>query len=110
MIGQIGDNFEFVMANYFEDFKMFMKARFIKPISLVESHAKDICFMVDIGFMLKALPYKVNIDETLVEITKLYYYLKKWTRVLKLLEPLRKLTQEIHQACKQQRLIEKRKR
>ena len=84
MINQIGDNFESVMTCYFEDFKKSMKARFKIPKSLVETHAKDICFLVDTDYTyaqvvvprvrwLKEIPYKVNIDETSTRITTLVF-------------------------------------
>ena len=84
MIGQLGNNFEFVMTSYFEDFKKSMKAKFRIPMSLVGTHANNIYFLVDTNFTyvqatvsrvrwLKALPYEVNIDETLVAITTLLF-------------------------------------
>ena len=74
MIVQLGDNFNSVMTSYFEYFKKSMKARSRIPVSLVEEHSKDLCFLVDVNFTyvqaifprvrwLKALPYEVNIDE-----------------------------------------------
>ena len=82
MIGQLGDNFESVMTGYFEDFKKSMKASFKIPMSLVETHAKDICFLVDTDFtyaqaavpsisLLKELSYEVNIDENSTTIIAL---------------------------------------
>ena len=47
MINQLGDKFESAMTSYFEDFKKSIKERFRIPMSLVETHAKDICFLVD---------------------------------------------------------------
>ena len=72
-IEQLGDNFESIMTNYFEDFKKSMKERFRIPKSLVGAHAKDIFFLVDANNtyahvvmprvrFIKALPYEVNID------------------------------------------------
>ena len=49
-IEQLGDNFESIMTSYFEYFKKTMKGRMRIPISLVEKHEKDICFLVDIDF------------------------------------------------------------
>ena len=56
-----------------------MKARYKIPISLVEKHAQDVCFLVDndITYVqvarprvrwLKALPHEVNIKETSIAI------------------------------------------
>ena len=72
------------MTSYFEDFKMSMKAKFRIPMSLVETNAKDICFLVDTTFTyaqaivprvrwLKTLPYEVNIDETSTKIAALLF-------------------------------------
>ena len=49
-IEQMGDNFESVMTSYFDDFKKSMKQRLRIPISLVEQHYNDICFLVDIDY------------------------------------------------------------
>ena len=43
----MGENFEKVMDNYFEDFKERMNNRFRVPSKLVEDYKDDICFMVD---------------------------------------------------------------
>ena len=59
-----------------------MKQRLRIPISLVEKHANDICFLVDIDYTyvqatiprvrwLRPLGYKINIDETSAAITAL---------------------------------------
>ena len=50
MIEQLGNNFNFEMSSYFEDFKKAMKERSMITISLVEQHSKDIFFLVDIDF------------------------------------------------------------
>ena len=46
----LGDNFESIMTIYFEDLKKSMKQRLMIPISLVEKHINDICFLVDIDY------------------------------------------------------------
>ena len=50
MIRNLGDNFDLFMTRYFENFKNTMKVRFRIPTSLVETHAKDIFFLVDIDY------------------------------------------------------------
>ena len=47
---QIGENFETIMASYFEDFKKSMKQRMRILVSLVEKYCNDICFIVDIDY------------------------------------------------------------
>ena len=50
MIEKLGDNFNFVMTRYFEDFKKVSKEISMIPMSLVEQHAKDVYFLVDKNF------------------------------------------------------------
>ncbi len=70
----MGENFDSIMDNYFEDFKERMNNRFRIPPKLVEDYRDDVCFMVDYDKMyiqavrpqvawVKPLPYEVNIDE-----------------------------------------------
>ena len=70
------------MTSYFQDFKKTMKGRMRIPISLVEKHVQDICFLVDIDFTyiqaaiprirwLRPLPYEIDVDEALATITTL---------------------------------------
>ena len=70
------------MTSYFEDFKKTMKGKMRIPISLVEKHVHDICFLVDIEFnyiqntlprvrWLRPLGYEINVDEASVAITAL---------------------------------------
>ena len=70
------------MTSYFEDFKKSMKQRLRIPISLVEKHINDICFLVDIDHTyiqavvprarwLSPLGYELNIDEASTTITTL---------------------------------------
>ena len=70
------------MTSYFEDFKKSMKLRLSIPISLVEKHYNDICFLVDIDYTyiqavepsvwwLRPLGYKINVDEASIAITAL---------------------------------------
>ena len=84
MIRNLGDNFESIMTSYFEDFRKSMKAIYKIPTSLVEKHAKDIFFLIDIDFTyaqatllrvrwLRALTFDVNIDETSAAITTLLF-------------------------------------
>lgn len=81
-IEQLGDNFESAMTSYFEDFKKSMKQRLRIPISLVEKHYDDVCFLVDADHTyvqatiprvrwLKPLPYEINVDEAFAAITTL---------------------------------------
>ena len=78
----MGDNFETLMTSYFEDIKKSMKARMRIPVSLVEQHLNDICFLVDIDYTyvqaaiprvrwLRPLGYEINVDETSAAITTL---------------------------------------
>ena len=81
-IEQMGANFETIMTSYFEDFKKSMKQRLRIPVSLVEQHVNDICFLVDIDYTyiqaaiprvrwLRPLGYEINIDEASTTITSL---------------------------------------
>lgn len=81
-IEQLGDNFESIMTSYFEDFKKTMKQRIRIPVSLVEKHINDICFLVDIDYTyiqvaiprvrwLRPLGYELNVDEASAAITAL---------------------------------------
>ena len=49
-IEQLGENCEFVMTSYFEDFKKSMKKRSRIHVCLVEQHYNDFCFLVDANF------------------------------------------------------------
>ena len=81
-IEQMGDNFESLMTSYFEDFKKSMKQRLRILISLVEKHANDVSFIVDIDYTyvqaaiprvrwMRPLGYEINIDEAPTTITTL---------------------------------------
>ena len=70
----MGENFDKVMDNYFEDFKERMNNRFKIPPKLVEDYKDGVCFMVDCDKVyiqaviprvawVKPLPYEINIDE-----------------------------------------------
>ena len=70
------------MTSYFEDFKQSMKKRLRIPVSLVEKHYDDVCFLVyvDYTFVQAATPrvrwlrplwYEINIDEASTTITTL---------------------------------------
>ena len=70
------------MTSFFENFKNSMKQRLMIPISLVEKHINDICFLVDIDYTyiqvaiprvrwLRPLGYEINVDEASVAITAL---------------------------------------
>ena len=72
------------MTSYFEYFKKTMKGRMRIPVSLVEKHVKDICFLVDIDFTyiqaalprvrwLRPLGYEINVDEASAAITTLLF-------------------------------------
>ncbi len=73
-VAEMGENFDSIMDNYFEDFKERMNNRFRIPPKLVEDYKDDVCFMVDCDKVyiqavrprvawIKPLPYEVNIDE-----------------------------------------------
>ena len=47
-IEHMGESFEILMTRYFDDFKKSMKKRMRIPISLLEKHYNDICFLVDV--------------------------------------------------------------
>lgn len=79
-IDKLGDNFESIVTGYFDEFKKVMKKRVRIPISLVEKHEKNICFLVDIDYTyiqaivprvrwLKPLGYELYIDDANVAIT-----------------------------------------
>ena len=70
----MGENFDSIMDNYFEDFKERMNNRFRIPPKLVEDYKDDVCFMIDCDKVyiqavrprvawVKPLPYEVNIDK-----------------------------------------------
>ena len=78
----MGDNFETIMTNYFEDFKKYMKQRMRIPVSLVDQYYNDIFFLFDIDYTylqvvvprviwLRPLGYKINVDEASTAITTL---------------------------------------
>ncbi|OYD06002.1 hypothetical protein CHM34_18660, partial [Paludifilum halophilum] len=78
----MGDNFEAHMTSYFEDFKKSMKQRVRIPISLVERHINDICFLFNIDFTyiqavvprvrwLRPFGYELDVVEESVAITAL---------------------------------------
>ena len=81
-IEQLGDSFESIMTNYFEDFKQSMKKRLRILVSLVEKHYDDNCFLVDIDYTfvqaatprvrwLRPLGYEINVDKASTTITTL---------------------------------------
>ena len=81
-IEQIGENFKIIMTSYFEDFKKSKKERLKIPVSLVEKHYNDICFLVEIDYTyvqattprvrwLRPLGYEINVDEASTTITTL---------------------------------------
>ena len=49
-IEKMGTNFDALMTSYFEDFKNTMMQRLRMPISIVEKHVNDVCFLVDIDY------------------------------------------------------------
>ena len=76
----MGDSFDSQMTIYFDDFKNSMKKRMRIPVSLVDQHDNEFCFLVDIDFTyiqaviprvrwLRPLGYELDIDQTLVAIT-----------------------------------------
>ena len=78
----MGEIFESIMTNYFEDFKKSMKQRMRILVSLVEQYYNDICFLVDIDYTyvqlatprvrwLRPLGYEINVDEASAIITTL---------------------------------------
>ena len=46
-IAELGENFDSVLDNYFEDFKERMNNRFWIPPKLVEEYKEDVFLMVD---------------------------------------------------------------
>ena len=103
-INQLGNNFESIMNSYFEDFKKSMKQRMRIPISLVEKHVNDICFLFDIDFTyfqatiprvrwLRPLGYKINVDEASAAITTLLA--EEIEKMLSYLEPMTFSNQEL---------------
>ena len=78
----MGENFDAQMTSYFEDFKKSMKQRMIIPVSLVDKHVMDICFLVDIDYTyiqaiipraiwLRPLGYELNVDQASTTIIAL---------------------------------------
>ncbi len=81
-IEQLGEIFESIMTSYFEDFKESMKKILRIPVSLVEKHYNDVCFLVDVDYTfvqevtlrvrwLRPLGYEINVDEASATITTL---------------------------------------
>ena len=81
-IAQMGDNFDDQMSIYFDDFKSAMKRRMRIPVSLVEKHINDICFLVDIDYTyiqvvlprirwLRPLGYELDVEKASTTITAL---------------------------------------
>ena len=81
-IAQMGDNLNDQMSIYFNDFKSAMKRRMRIPVSLVEKHVNDICFLVDIDYTyiqavlprvrwLRPLGYELDVDHVSEAITTL---------------------------------------
>ena len=69
----MGDSFDDQMFVYFDDFKSAVKRRMRIPVSLVEKHINDICFIVDIDYTyiqavltrvrwLRPLGYELDVD------------------------------------------------
>ena len=67
------------MTAYFEDFKQSMKKRLRIPVSLVEKHYDDVCFLVDVDYTfvqathprvrwLRPLGYEINVDEASIAL------------------------------------------
>ena len=46
-IAEMGENFDSIMDNYFDDFKEKMNNRFWIPPKLFEDYKDDVCFMID---------------------------------------------------------------
>ena len=78
----MGDSFNNQMSVYFDDFKSAMKRRMRIPVSLVEKHINDICFLVDIDYTyiqailprvrwLRPLGYELDVDQASAAITTL---------------------------------------
>ena len=78
----MGDSFDDQMSVYFDDFKSAMKRRMRIPVSLVEKHVNDICFLVDIDYTyiqavlprvrwLRPLGYELDVDQASAAITTL---------------------------------------
>ena len=81
-IDQMGDSFDDQISIYFDDFKNAMKKRMRIPVSLVNQHENDICFLVDIDYTyiqkiiprvrwLRPLGYKLDVDQASAAITAL---------------------------------------
>ena len=60
LIDHMGDSFYDQMSIYFDDFKSAMKRRMRIPISLVEKHINDICFLVDTVYTY-IQPYRAHV-------------------------------------------------
>ena len=78
----MGDSFDDQMSVYFDDFKSAMKRRMRIPVSLVEKHVNDICFLVDFDYTyiqavlprvrrLRPLGYELDVDQASATITAL---------------------------------------
>lgn len=70
------------MTSYFEELKKTLRGRSRIPVSLVEKHLKDVCFLIDTNFTyvqsikprvrwLRPLPYGVTVDDTFAAIISL---------------------------------------
>lgn len=70
------------MTSYFEDFKKSMKEKLRIPVSLVEKHYDDVCFLMGVDYTfvqfatprviwLRPLGYEIKVDEASIAITAL---------------------------------------
>ena len=122
-IEQSGENFESLMTSYFEDFKKSLKERLRIPVSLVEKHYDDVCFLMDIDYTfvkattprvrwLRPLDYEINVDEASTTITTLFVeVVEKTTKVFGNYEMVKsKITMELNSTSalkKKEKIVKK---
>ena len=81
-ISRLGENFEVVMDNYLEEFKIKMQNRMRIPKSVVNKYYDEVCFIRGTNFWyahailprvawLRPIPYEVNIDDVTTIVTTL---------------------------------------
>lgn len=80
----MGENFEAILDNYFNDFKYKMKNSMEIPKSVVDHYFDDRFFMVDTNYIyaqavlprvawLRPMEYEVNVDKFTLAIIELLY-------------------------------------
>ena len=82
LINRLGENFEAIIDNYFEEFKIKKRNKLGIPKSVINKYYDEICLVVDIDFVhaqvvipriefLRSMHYEVNVDKFLATMIAL---------------------------------------